>query len=432
MIEQQYQHVLEYLYGLLPMYQRVGKKAFKKDLTNTRDLCWELGLPHWKFKSIHVAGTNGKGSVSSMLSSILIEAGYKTGLYTSPHLKSFQERIRINGQEISQQEVVEFVELYRHVIETIEPSFFELTVGMAFDHFAEQEVDIAVVEVGLGGRLDSTNIISPELSIITQIGLDHTDMLGDTLTEIAGEKAGIIKKFTPVVIGERHVETEAVFHEKAQLMEATLYFAEDMYRPSATEHSWQSQTFQSGPQDEDQIEQTFHLDLSGQYQRQNLATVLAAIDVLREDGWDIPEEAVMAGLQKVVPNSGLRGRMERLQEKPLVLADTAHNPSGVDAVLRQLDRIPHQELHIVWGMASDKNHDAILALLPKDANYYFVRPDVPRGLSSLTLQLKAEPHGLYGKIFDRVQDGMDAALAAAGPGDLVFVGGSTFVVAEVV
>lgn len=432
MIEQQYQTILEYLYSRLPMYQRDGKKAFKKDLENTRDLCWELGLPHWKFKSIHVAGTNGKGSVSSMLSSILMEAGYKTGLYTSPHLRSFQERIRVNGQKISQQEIIEFVDLYKSAIEVISPSFFELTVGMAFDHFAEQEVDIAVVEVGLGGRLDSTNVISPEISVITQIGYDHMDMLGNTLEEIAGEKAGIIKQFTPIVIGERHPETEGVFLSKAEELEAAIHFAEDRYELSPLSQGFQQQQFHIQPLDDELEEMTLEIGLAGHYQQQNLRTVLCAVDVLREDGWEIPEEAVVRGLKKVVQNSGLRGRMEILEESPLILCDTAHNVSGVSTVLQQLSGIPHNQLHIVWGMVSDKNHDEILALLPKEASYYFVRPNVPRGLSALTLQMKADPHDLTGKIFDSVELGLAAAKSNAEEGDLIFVGGSTFVVAEVV
>jgi dihydrofolate synthase/folylpolyglutamate synthase len=435
MIQEQFSQTLSYLYSLLPMYQRDGSSAFKKGLENTERLCWELGLPQWQFQSIHVGGTNGKGSVSSMLNSVLMESGYKTGLYTSPHLQSFTERIRINGKEISQRKVVNFVEKNRHLIESIGPSFFEFTVAMAFHFFAEAEVDIAVIEVGLGGRLDSTNIIKPEMSVITNISYDHQDMLGDTLTKIAGEKAGIIKKYTPIVIGERHPETDPVFIKKATEEGAPLFFAQDTVEVTESIVSLKGQQMSGFMMVEDEKEAfSYLLDQKGSYQTKNMVTALKAIEVMIEDGWEIDQKAIKKGLAKTAINSGLAGRMQQLSERPMIYCDTGHNEAGVKAVFEQLNEIAHDQLHIVWGMVNDKDHDKILSLLPQDAKYYFVKPDVPRGLNAEKLAEKAAKFQLRGEVFSSVADGLIAAHqnAVANEKDLVFVGGSTFVVAEIV
>ncbi|MEL7531796.1 MAG: folylpolyglutamate synthase/dihydrofolate synthase family protein [Bacteroidota bacterium] len=424
-----FQQTLDYLYHQLPMFQRQGASAFKKDLNNIKALCWELGLPQWQFPSIHVAGTNGKGSVTAMLHSILKEAGFKTGQYTSPHLLSFTERIQAKGKPISEKAVVDFVNKHKEMIERIQPSFFELTVAMGFQHFADLELDIAVVETGMGGRLDSTNILKPELCVITNIGYDHQQFLGDTLDKIAAEKAGIIKKYTPTVIGESLAETRPVFLEKAGVEEAPLFWAEELYQIDRIDGDWDGQKFSVVDPDGEQT--TYTLGLAGHYQKQNLRTVLCAIEVLREDGWDIPPKAVARGLKKVAKNSLLRGRMERLQTEPNVIADTGHNEAGLQYVIEQIQNSTYQNLHIVWGMVSDKEHNKILAMLPKTAQYYFAKPKIDRGLDALTLQLKAEAFDLKGHIHESVQNAYQAALNAAGPEDLVYIGGSTFVVAEV-
>ncbi|MEL7339864.1 MAG: folylpolyglutamate synthase/dihydrofolate synthase family protein, partial [Bacteroidota bacterium] len=346
-----FQETLDYLYHKLPMFQRQGGAALKIDLTNIKALCWELGLPQWQFPSIHIAGTNGKGSVTAIMHSILKEAGYKTGQYTSPHLLSFTERIQAKGKPISEKAVVKFVNQHKEMIERIQPSFFELTVAMAFQHFAEQELDIAVVETGMGGRLDSTNILKPEMCIITNIGYDHQQFLGDTLEKIAGEKAGIIKRYTPIVIGESLPETRPVFLAKAGVEEAPLFWAEETFVVDRIDGDWDKQTFAiAGP---DEIDTQYQLGLAGHYQQQNLRTVLTAIEVLREDGWDISEKAIVRGLKKVKQNSLLRGRMERLQSSPNVIADTGHNEAGLQYVLEQIQQSEYKNLHIVWGMVSD-------------------------------------------------------------------------------
>ncbi|MEM6345976.1 MAG: folylpolyglutamate synthase/dihydrofolate synthase family protein [Bacteroidota bacterium] len=424
-----FQQTLDYLYHKLPMFQRQGGTAFKNNLDNIKALCWHLGLPQWQFPSIHIAGTNGKGSVTAMLHSILKEAGYKTGQYTSPHLLSFTERIQAKGKPISEKAVVEFVNKHKAIIEKIQPSFFELTVAMAFQYFADLSLDIAVIETGMGGRLDSTNILKPELCVITNIGYDHQQFLGNTLAEIAGEKAGIIKKFTPTVIGESVPETRPVFLAKAGVEEAPLFWAEDLYQIDRIGGDWEGQQFAVVDPEGEQT--TYTLGLAGHYQKQNLRTVLCAVEVLREDGWDIPPKAVARGLKKVVKNSLLRGRMERLQSEPNVIADTGHNEAGLTYVLEQIQNSSYKNLHIVWGMVSDKEHNKILAMMPKTAQYYFAKPKIERGLDALTLQLKAEAFDLKGHIHDSVQDAYQAALKAAGPEDLVYIGGSTFVVAEV-
>lgn len=435
-----YQEAIEYLFSRLPMFQRVGKIAYKKDLTNTLKLCEVLHNPQTKFKSIHIAGTNGKGSTSSLLASILQEAGYKVGLYTSPHLKSFTERIRINGQEIPASAVISFVERMQPIIEEIEPSFFEATVALCFDYFANEKVDIAIIEVGLGGRLDSTNIITPELSIITNISWDHTDLLGDTLPKIASEKAGIIKTNIPLVIGEKQPDVADVFQEKAMQMNAPLYFAADRFRVSAMAATLYHQTVKiedlSQPNEWAIQAET---SLTGNYQLANITTVAMAASLLRESGWQITEQHIQQGLQHVAANTGLAGRMQLLNASPLTLCDTGHNKAGIAYVVAQLRQHllrlaqhGNTQLHIVLGMVSDKDHSKILALLPTEARYYFVRPDVPRGLDAPLLQAKAADFALQGSTFPSVAKGLTAATSAANSNDLIFVGGSTFVVAEVV
>ncbi|MCI4671717.1 MAG: bifunctional folylpolyglutamate synthase/dihydrofolate synthase [Bacteroidia bacterium] len=430
MIEKQYQDTLTYLYEMLPMFQKDGNKAMKKGLENIQELCWAMGSPQWKFRSIHVGGTNGKGSVSSMLSSILMEAGYKVGIYTSPHLVNFTERIRINGKEIRKRDVVEFVDCYRRAIEKIQPSFFELTAAMAFEYFAEKEVDIAIIEVGLGGRLDSTNIIRPELSVITNISYDHMDILGDSLEAIAGEKAGIIKPYTPVVLGENHPETRSVFVETATELDAPFVFAEDRFKITPLEKQGLTQLVHS----EDLLaeeEEKFDLGLMGDYQLQNLRTVLTAVEMLREDVWEITTEEISRGLKLVGKNSGFRGRMEQISQHPQIWCDTGHNEMGVKMAIGQILAMEYDRLHIVWGMVKDKNHNKMLGHLPKDANYYFVKPDVPRGLPAHTLQIIAEGLGMEGEVFDSVLEAVQIAIGKSELSkDLIFVGGSTFVVAD--
>ncbi len=357
-----YKETVQWMFSQLPMYQRQGKTAFKKDLTNIIAFAEELGNPERKFKSIHVGGTNGKGSTSHMIASILQEAGYKVGLYTSPHLKSFTERIRINGNEISEDYVVSFISKHKTILEKQGLSFFEMTVGLAFDYFASEQVDIAVIEVGLGGRLDSTNIISPEVSVITNIGWDHIDMLGDTLPKIAFEKAGIIKPNIPVVIGERQNEVESVFLEKAKDCNSEISFASD----SETE---------------------YQTDLLGDYQKKNAKTAAEAISKLK--GFEVSEEHIIRGLKNVVVNTNLKGRWQVLNTEPKVICDTAHNKEGLEIVMNQLLHESFEKLHIVLGVVSDKNLDSILPLFPTQATYYFCKPDVARGLSSTLLQEKA-------------------------------------------
>jgi len=403
-----YTKTVEWMFQQLPMYQRVGAQAFKKDLSRTIKLAKHLGNPHQKFQSVHIAGTNGKGSTSHMLASVLQESGYKVGLYTSPHLKDFRERIKVNGKFIPKKNVVGFINENRDFLTENELSFFEMTVGMAFDHFAREKVEIAVIEVGLGGRLDSTNIITPEVSVITNIGLDHTAFLGDTLAKIASEKAGIIKDNIPVVIGEKQKETTDIFTEKAKQHNSEIYFAEDLKFDK------------------------YHTDLKGDYQNKNIKSVLGAVKVLREKGWEIPEDGLRNGLNSVKLHTSLQGRWDILQEKPKVICDTAHNTEGLSLVFKQLKKEKFQHLHIVLGVVNDKDLDKILPLFPTSAIYYFSKPDVPRGLETEILQQKAAKFGLEGSLFNSVSEAYEAALETALDEDLVFVGGSTFTVAEII
>lgn len=404
-----YNETVNWMFKQLPMYQRQGKTAFKKDLSNTINLAQHLNHPERQFKSIHVAGTNGKGSTSHMLASILQEAGYKVGLYTSPHLKDFRERIKINGHCISKQFVIGFIKRNKPFLESHKLSFFEMTVGMAFDYFAKQKVDIAVVEVGLGGRLDSTNIIYPEVSVITNIGFDHTQFLGDTYEAIASEKAGIIKTNVPVVIGETQRATRSVFRDMANAKQADIYFADTL------------------------VKANYLCDLKGNYQIHNIKTVVQTIDVLNKTtSFNISEANLKMGLLRVIPNTGLKGRWQVVSEQPRIICDTAHNREGLSLVVEQLNSEIHDQLHIVFGVVNDKNIDTILPLLPKAAMYYCCKPNVPRGLDAKVLHSSLETYGLNAKVFSSVANALKAAKLNAQPNDLIFVGGSTFVVAEIV
>jgi dihydrofolate synthase/folylpolyglutamate synthase len=424
-----YSKTLDYLYSRLPMFTRIGSAAIKKDLHNTLLLCSDLGNPQEKFKTIHVGGTNGKGSTSHMLAAILQKAGYKTGLYTSPHLKDFRERIRINGEMIPESFVTSFVEQEKQLIENISPSFFEVTVAMAFSWFAEENVDVAVIEVGLGGRLDSTNIIHPELSVITNISFDHTNLLGNTLQAIAYEKAGIIKPAVPVIIGEYQEESAKVFTDKAAETQSKLLFANEILRVADTrqENGYLVTSVYKG---EACLFHSLKLDLTGSYQLKNILTVIQSVRSLNEIGFKIPDEAVVLALEKVREVTGLRGRWDTLSKNPLVIADTGHNIAGIQEVLQNIGITPHRNLHIVIGMLKDKDVSEVLQLLPAAATYYFCQPLLERALPAQELALQAEKNGLKGDVFETVTLALDTAKRNAGPDDLIFVGGSTFVVAE--
>jgi dihydrofolate synthase / folylpolyglutamate synthase len=395
-----YQETLDWM----PMYQRQGETAFKKELTNIVEFTKELNYPEKKFKSIHVGGTNGKGSTSHMIASILQESGYKVGLYTSPHLKSFTERIRINGEEISQDFVVDFIEKNQSFLDKQKLSFFEMTVGMAFDYFALEKVDIAIIEVGLGGRLDSTNIITPEVSVITNIGLDHTQFLGETLPEIAFEKAGIIKEGIPVVIGERQKEIENVFINKAAQCNSEIVFASDESK-------------------------NFKTDLLGDYQKHNTKSAVLAIKKLKN--FIINENHIIDGLLNVVKNTNLMGRWQILQENPKVVCDTAHNTEGLTLTMDQLKKESYENLHIVLGVVSDKKLEDVLPLLPKNAHYYFCKPNIPRGMPVEELANKAKEYDLNGEVFGSVNEAYKTSLIKSSNNDFIYIGGSTFVVAEI-
>lgn len=402
-----YQETLSWMFGRLPMYQSQGRNALNHKLDNIQALTTLLDYPERKFKSLHIAGTNGKGSSSHMLASVLQQAGYKVGLYTSPHLKDFRERIKINGKEISEEAVIDFIEKYKSFFEKQHLSFFEMTVGLAFNYFAQERVDIAVIEVGLGGRLDSTNIIHPEVSLITNISKDHMDILGDTLPQIASEKAGIIKKNTPVVISEYNEETAKVFIQKAKEENAPIIFASSLTTQLKT-------------------------DLQGFYQEKNIKGVLAVLDFLRNDFWEISDEDIASGLLNVVKNTGLKGRWQTLGENPKIVCDTGHNEAGLSYVMKQITEQTFTKLHIVLGFVKEKDVEHVLDLFPKEAQYYFCKPNIPRGLDVHTLQKIASAKGLSGNSYNSVREALDAAKLQALPSDFIFVGGSTFVVAEVV
>ncbi|MGY3213014.1 bifunctional folylpolyglutamate synthase/dihydrofolate synthase [Mucilaginibacter sp. HD30] len=427
-----YQQTINYLYTRLPMFSRTGAAAITKDLSNTIALCKLLNHPETKFKSVHIAGTNGKGSTSHMLAAILQTAGYKTGLYTSPHLKDFRERIRLNGEMISKQAVIDFVARYNNDIERLNLSFFEMTVGLAFECFANEQVEIAIIETGLGGRLDSTNVITPLLSVITNIGWDHTDLLGNTLPFIAAEKAGIIKPNIPAIIGERQDEVADVFIKKADDVGAPISFAADEWNIEIKDSVINQQLSVAASNILKQHTYLLQLDLVGSYQLKNIKTVLSSVDELRSQGFVITDEHVKTALSKVKTLTGLHGRWEVLNQSPLTICDTGHNPDGIQEVLKNITATPHQQLHFVIGMVSDKDSSKVLALLPKNAIYYFCRPDIPRGLDAKDLRKKARDFDLHGESYPSVKEALAAAQINAGPKDLVFVGGSTFVVAEII
>ena len=425
-----YKETIDYLYSALPMFSRIGDAAIKKDLTNTSILCERLGNPQQTFKAVHIAGTNGKGSVSHMMAAVLQTAGYKTGLYTSPHLKDFRERIKVNGEMVSEDFVVRFTEKAKPLIQEIAPSFFEITVAMAFQYFAEMQVDIAVIETGLGGRLDSTNIILPEVSIITNIGMDHMHLLGNTLSEIAFEKAGIIKQDIPVVIGETNEDTAAVFNKSAAAHNAPLVFADQ--QRYTDDYTYRNHQLQVEVVTKDGNEKTsYSLDLTGLYQAKNLVTLLSGIDELVKKGWHILHEDTHAALSAVKKLTGLHGRWEQLHYKPDVFVDVAHNEDGIKQLAAQIEWMNFRELHIVIGMVKDKDIEKVLPLLPKEAHYYFTRAQIPRALPEEQLAAMAKLHHLNGHHYPDVNTAVKTAMQKAQADDLVVICGSVFVVGEV-
>lgn len=427
-----YEETIEFLYARLPMFTRVGVAAYKKDLHNTIALCEALNHPQQHFKTIHVAGTNGKGSVSHMLAAILQQAGYKTGLYTSPHIKQFGERIRINGKMIEEQFVVDFVQRTHTIVDSIEPSFFEMTVGMAFEYFAQEKVDIAVIETGLGGRLDSTNIINPELSVITNIGYDHMNILGNTLELIAHQKAGIIKTNVPAVLGEYLPQTKPIFEAEATVQSATLVFASDVYSISHV-HNEDNFLHCEVINNETQQSRLLQLDLNGWYQQQNLCTVLAAVDELKKLDFLISDEVLATALRSVKQLTGMRGRWDVVQQQhPTIIEDVAHNEDGIKQVLLQLqNNYPTASIHFVLGFVSDKDVTHVLDLFPKQAHYYFTNAHIPRAMPYQQLMQLATSKGLNGEGYDDVNDAIAAATTHAGPNDVVMVCGSFFIIAEI-
>ena len=426
-----YKETIEYLFSSLPMFQRIGDAAIKKDLTNIRKLSALLEDPHLAFASIHIAGTNGKGSTSHMLASICQAAGMKVGLYTSPHYIDFRERIKVNGIMISKKEVISFVKKYRHDWEKINPSFFEITVAMAFDHFRNQQVDIAIIETGLGGRLDSTNIITPLLSVITNIGYDHMQMLGNTLPEIAQEKAGIIKKDIPVVIGECQEETTGVFKAKAVSMNAPLYFASEQYLITGAKEKRKAVLYDISTRTGD-FSSMIKTDLTGPYQGKNLLTVLEACRV-----WNhyypqnrLPGKAIMSGLKKVRKNTNMIGRWMVINQKPLVIADAAHNVEGINNIMPRINKIKAASKHFVLGFVSDKDIKKILTLFPLEGKYYWCRPDIPRGKPTDETREEGKEVGLKGRSYPTVLDAYKAACSKAKKKDFIFIGGSSYVVGD--
>ena len=434
-----YQQTIDYLFSRLPMFSRIGAAAYKADLTNTIRLCEFLDDPQTKFKTIHIAGTNGKGSVSHMLAAILQTAGYKTGLYTSPHLKDFRERIKVNGEMVDEKFVIDFTEKMKTLIEEISPSFFEITVAMAFEYFAEQKVDVAVIEVGLGGRLDSTNIITPELSVITNIGWDHMNLLGDTLEKIAFEKAGIIKKDVPVVIGEILPETVKIFEQTAIEKQTSLSNASQKRKvvdwhwekPARLRHSGGHELIVEIAEEHHTDHKTWHLDLPGLYQTKNLLTVLETCFQLKQLGWKLDEDLMHKGLKQVKKLTGLHGRWEIIHQSPTVVMDVAHNIDGIRQLVQQKEITAHRQLHIITGMVKDKEVEKILELLPKDAQYYFTKAQIPRAIPENELAEKARLAGLKGHSFPDVNEALQSALQLAHQDDLIVVCGSVYLVGEV-
>jgi dihydrofolate synthase / folylpolyglutamate synthase len=429
-----YQQTLEYLYDQLPMYHRIGAAAYKSDLTNTVALCHLLGNPQNNFRSVHIAGTNGKGSVSHILASVLQEKGLKVGLYTSPHLKDFRERIRINGMMIPKRYVSRFIEKHKTEFDALQLSFFEMTVGLAFQYFAEEKIDIAVVETGLGGRLDSTNILSPLLSVITNISFDHMQLLGDTLEKIAGEKAGIIKPGVPVIIGETQDEVSHVFTDKAKETGSEIIFADScmsariVFSPQIRKDAKSFEIFKNGSLLFGQMESP----LLGNYQKKNIITVIAACEKLSESGLEIKPDTIRKGIKNIIRNTGFAGRWQVLSQSPLIICDTGHNEAGIREVTDQIKLTSHKKLHFVFGVVNDKNIGHILEILPEEATYYFCKADIPRALGQDELKRQANAAGLCGEAYSSVRKACIAAKKNAKRDDLIFIGGSTFVVAEVV
>lgn len=422
-----YKDTIDYLFKCAPMFQNVGKAAYKEGLENTLKLDVYFNHPHRKFKIIHIAGTNGKGSCSHTIAAILQSAGYKTGLYTSPHLIDFSERIKVNGRPIEENFVIDFVNKHKHFFEPLHPSFFELTTAMAFLYFAEKEVDVAVIEVGLGGRLDCTNIISPDLSIITNISLDHTQFLGHTLTEIAKEKAGIIKENTPVVIGEYTAETKEVFTDKAKSENAEIIFAQDNPLISNAIHDEHGHYIYQSSEIKD-----LNGELGGTYQIKNTNTILNAVNKLKEKGYNITEKDIRNGFGNVCESTGLMGRWQKLEENPTIICDTGHNIGGMEYISKQLMAMNYEKLHIVIGMVNDKDINGVISLLPKNATYYFTQASVKRALPAEEIRAIGIGHGLKGSAYASVKDALAAAKEQAGENDLIFVGGSTFIVADLI
>ena len=425
-----YEQATNYLFTRLPMFSRIGAAAYKKDLTNTLRLCEYLGNPQTKFKSIHIAGTNGKGSTSHMLAAVLQTAGYKTGLYTSPHLRDFRERFRVNGEMIDKDYVVDFVQRIQPVIDEIEPSFFEITVAMAFDYFVREQVDIAVIETGLGGRLDSTNVILPEVAVITNIGWDHMNLLGDTLPAIAFEKAGIIKPQVPVVIGETAFETKPVFEQVAAQNEAPLFFADTQRYAAEWKYEHHQLVLEVAESHTDK-RTTYHLDLPGFYQTKNCITVLEVIYHLQKAGFKIAEEHIQQALRQVKKLTGLHGRWEVIHANPVVVLDVGHNEDGIRQIMAQIELSDYQHLHIVIGLVKDKEIEKVLSLLPKEATYYFTRAQIPRALPETELAARAKAIDLDGHAYPDVNTALQQALQKADKHDMILVCGSVFVVGEV-
>lgn len=428
-----YKETISWLFDQLPMFQRVGKAAYKADLNNTRVLLKALGNPEKQIKAIHIAGTNGKGSVAHLIASILQEAGYSTGLYTSPHLKDFRERIKINGQLIPEEVVTRFVKTNKKIFATIKSSFFEMTVGLAFKYFADEKVDFAVIETGLGGRLDSTNLCKPIITIITNIGIDHTMFLGDSLEKIAHEKAGIIKSNIPLIVGKHQVETDAIFELKCSKLKAPLFFARD---------DMELRIFQSEDEDIQTMDVWYKNEkiitglkslLLGNYQQENICTALRAIELLKETkNIDVSISEISEGVENMISNTGFYGRWQKLSTNPLTICDTGHNIDGIKAIIRQLEELTFGHLHFVLGMVTDKDVFSILTLLPNKATYYFCKPDIPRGMDEEELAQSGFKAGLNGKSYNSVTQAYHSAINNAGVNDLVFIGGSTFVVSEVI
>ncbi len=425
-----YQQTIDYLFSRLPMFSRIGVAAYKADLTNTIKLCESLGNPQAKFRAIHIAGTNGKGSVSHMLASVLQTAGYKTGLYTSPHLKDFRERVKINGEMVTEEFVIAFTKRIKSLVEEINPSFFEITVAMAFEYFAQEQIDIAIIETGLGGRLDSTNIINPELCIITNIGWDHMNLLGDSLEKIAIEKAGIIKQDITVVIGEVLPITKPIFEQIAEEKNAPLFIASEKRQVAGW--NWSKNELVVEVAEEHHTDhKIFQLDLPGIYQIKNLLTVLEACSQLQQRGWKIDDGIIHKGLKQTKKITGLHGRWEIIHHHPFVVLDVAHNIDGIRQLVQQIELTTHKKLHIIIGMVKDKEVEKVLASLPANAEYYFTKAQIPRALPEDELMEKAKEVGLRGYSFPEVNEALLVALQHAHPDDMIVVCGSVFLVGEV-